>query len=208
MGFSSLLVFISNRRANSVLFFQRKYFLQQHSVALFAEDVRDIIPENTVGRLTVKALLVGLTSVLAISMVQALDSQAKPIKKEHLINSLWKSQWKWGTGLVVTGCYPRCFPFTIWFWADQEKYRMRLYSDSIIHSNCLYLKTSKNCNVLINLVTFCHAFAHSLTMMPFSFTEKLVTTFFFFFLFLLGCLAAWRRKGSKMGVGGVDFGEN
>lgn len=59
---------------------------------MFAEDVRDIIPENTVGRLTVKALLVGLTSVLAISMVQALDSQAKPIKKEHLINSLWKSQ--------------------------------------------------------------------------------------------------------------------
>ena len=79
---------------------------------------------------------------------------------------------KMSIDLVAMGCYPCCFPFTIWFWAEQGKHRMRLYSGSIIHSNCLYLKTPKICNGLIKMITLWHASAHSLTLKPFSFMKS------------------------------------
>lgn len=115
--------------------------------------------------------------VPGISRVQAPYSWAKPKKKKknHVINSLWRPQWKWGSDPAVIGCYPSCFPLTSLFWTDQGKHRMWLCSGSIIHSNCLYLKTPKNCNDLIKLVTLWHGAPHSLTLRPFSVTRKTVT---------------------------------
>lgn len=133
------------------------------------------VPEKVGDRLAVETLSMGLDSVPGISRVQSPDSWTEPKGINHFINLLWKLQWKWGSDPAVTECYLSCFPLTIWFWADQGKHRMWLCSGSIIHSNCLYLKTPKNCNGLITLVTLWHDSPHRLTLRPFSLTEKSVT---------------------------------
>lgn len=83
--------------------------------------------------------------------------------RKWFLNPCW-SCWENKELALCTGSYPSCFHSQSASEQTQEKHRMMLFSGSIIHSNCLYLKNPKNCNDLIKLVTLWHASPHSLIL--------------------------------------------